>query len=106
MTGSACDVADASSRAAFVAECADVFSGSVNILVSNVGFNIRKPTVEVTIQQYRALMTTNLEASFALCQAFHPLLRAARDAAVVFNSSVASLVSMQSGAVYAMTRAR
>lgn len=104
MTGSACDVADASSRAAFVAECADVFSGSVNILVSNVGFNIRKPTVEVTIEQYRALMTTNLEASFALCQAFHPLLRAARDSAVVFNSSVASLVSMQSGAVYAMTK--
>ena len=49
MTGSACDVADASSRAAFVSECADVFSGSVNILVSNVGFNIRKPTVEVTM---------------------------------------------------------
>ena len=78
MAGSACGVADASSRAAFVSECADVFSGSVNILVSNVGFNIRKPTVEVTIEQYRALMTTNLEASFALCQAFHPLLRAAR----------------------------
>ena len=104
MTGSACDVSDASSRAAFVAGCAARFSGAVNVLVSNVGFNIRKPTVEVTAEEYRALMTTNLEASFALCQAFHPLLRAARDAAVVFNSSVASLVSIQSGAVYAMTK--
>ena len=104
VTGSACDVSDASSRAAFVAECAARFSGAVNVLVSNVGFNIRKPTVEVTAEEYRALMTTNLEASFALCQAFHPLLRAARDAAVVFNSSVASLVSIQSGAVYAMTK--
>ena len=104
VTGSACDVADASSRDAFVAECASRFSGSVHILVSNVGFNIRKPTTEFTPEEYRALMTTNLEASFALCQKFHPLLKRARDAAVVFNSSVASLVSMQSGAVYAMTK--
>jgi Tropinone reductase 1 len=104
VTGSACDVADASSRDAFVAECASRFSGAVHILVSNVGFNIRKPTTEFTPEEYRALMTTNLEASFALCQKFHPLLKRARDAAVVFNSSVASLVSMQSGAVYAMTK--
>ena len=66
-------MADASSPAAFVSECADVFSGSVNILVNNVGFNIRKPTVEVTIEQYRALMTTNLEASFALASATRSL---------------------------------
>ena len=49
-------------------------------------------------------MDTNLESSFALCQAFYPALCRSGAAAVVFNSSVASLVSMQSGVVYAMTK--
>ena len=39
-----------------------------------------------------------------MCQKFYPLLKAAGSSAVVFNSSVASLVSMQSGAVYAMSK--
>ena len=80
------------------------FGGRVDILVSNVGFNIRKPTVDFTEAEYAALMNTNLASAFELCKAFHPLLAASGDASVVFNSSVASLVSMQSGAVYAMTK--
>ena len=90
VTGSACDVS---------------FRGKVDILVSNVGFNTRKPTVDFTPEEYRALMDVNLESSFALCQLFHPLLAKSGDACVLFNSSVASLVSMQSGVVYAMTKA-
>lgn len=104
VTGDACDVADVASRDAFVAACAARFDQKVNIFVSNVGFNIRKPTTAFTAMEYRALMDTNLESAFALCQKFHPLLKNAKDAAIVFNSSVASLVSMQSGAVYAMTK--
>ncbi|MDA9097849.1 SDR family oxidoreductase [bacterium] len=104
VTGSVCDVADEASRDAFVYEVHRKFKGSVNILVSNVGFNTRKPTTQFTLQEYRALMETNLESSFALCQKFHPLLKNAKDSCVVFNSSVASLVSIQSGAVYSMTK--
>jgi len=104
VTGSVCDVADATSRDAFVAEVSKKFKGTLNIFVSNVGFNIRKPTTEFTAEEYKRLMDTNLESSFALCQKLHPLLKKSGDAAIVFNSSVASLVSMQSGSVYAMTK--
>lgn len=104
ITGSVCDVSSPDSRASLVAKAAALYDGKVDILVSNVGFNIRKPTVEFTPEEYRRLMDTNLEASFALCQLFHPLLKRSGNACVLFNSSVASLVSMQSGAVYAMTK--
>ena len=163
ISGSACDVTDPDARAALLRDVRARFDGELDILVSNVGFNIRKPTTAFTAKEYRALMDANLEASFALCQVglavcppikwrrasrvsptdsiasyprcvimhprpldvprqradapnrsivvvraprqiFHPLLRAAGSSAVVFNSSVASLVSMQSGAVYAMTK--
>lgn len=104
VTGSACDVSDPAQRATLVADAVRALGDSLDILVSNVGFNIRKPTVDFTPEEYRALMDTNLESSFALCQAFHPALRRSGAAAVVFNSSVASLVSMQSGVVYAMTK--
>jgi Tropinone reductase 1 len=105
VTGSACDVSSRASRADLHARASDLFRGKVDILVSNVGFNTRKPTVDFTPEEYRALMDVNLESSFALCQLFHPLLVKSRDGCVLFNSSVASLVSMQSGVVYAMTKA-
>ena len=104
ITGSVCDVSSPDSRASLVAKAAALYDGKVDILVSNVGFNIRKPTVEFTPEEYRRLMDTNLEASFALCQVFHPLLKRSGNSCVLFNSSVASLVSMQSGVVYAMTK--
>jgi Tropinone reductase 1 len=105
VSGAVCDVSDAASRASLVADASRRFGGRVDILVSNVGFNIRKPTVDFTEAEYAALMNTNLASAFELCKAFHPLLAASGDASVVFNSSVASLVSMQSGAIYAMSKA-
>lgn len=57
--------------------------------VNNVGTNIRKKAVEFTPQDYSTIFTTNLEAAFSLSQQFHPLLKAADSAVLLFNSSVA-----------------
>ena len=78
VSGAVCDVSDAASRASLVAgQRRGGFGGRVDILVSNVGFNIRKPTVDFTEAEYAALMNTNLASAFELCKAFHPLLAAA-----------------------------
>ena len=66
VTGSECDVSCPKSRAALVSEASRVFGDKLDILVSNVGFNIRKPTVDFTPDEYRRLMDTNLEATFAV----------------------------------------
>lgn len=66
VTGSVCDVSCPKSRANLVAEASALFDGKLDVLVSNVGFNIRKPTVDFTPDEYRRLMDTNLEATFAV----------------------------------------
>lgn len=41
------------------------------------------------VQDFQALMSTNLGSAFALCQLFQPLLKADNGGCIVFNSSVA-----------------
>lgn len=94
--------------------------GKLDIFVSNVGTNIRKPTVNYTMDEFHKVMSTNWESTFHLAQLLHPfLLRAARDrnsaacrpsppvtSSVVLVSSVAGgPTAMFSGSVYAATKA-
>ncbi|EFJ49574.1 hypothetical protein VOLCADRAFT_85348 [Volvox carteri f. nagariensis] len=104
--GCVCDVSDRRQRQQLVDGVATEFGGKLDILVNNVGTNIRKPTVEYTEAEYSFLMGTNLESAYHLCQACHPLLKASGDASIVFNSSVAGgPTAMRSGTIYAMTKA-
>jgi len=101
------DVATAVGRAVLVARAQELFgAGGLHVLFNNVGTNIRKAAQDFTEAEYESLMQTNLRSAFALSQDFFPMLRAARDASVLFDSSVAGgPTAMQSGAVYAMTKA-
>ena len=85
------------------AEC----DGKLDCLINNVGFNIRKSTLDYSEDDYHRVMQTNLESSFFLTQAFHPLLKQSKRASVVNIASVAggASVSIKSGIVYAMTKA-
>ena len=55
------------------------------------------------------MMDTNFSSAFALCQQLKPLLKRAaskgRSASVVLNTSVAGVVAISSGSVYAATKA-
>src|SRR5439155_3196751 len=43
--------------------------GRIDILVNNAGTNIRKPTLEVTPEEWDAVLATNLKGAFFLTQA-------------------------------------
>lgn len=77
----------------------------LDILVHNVGTNIRKKTGEYTDSEYEKIINTNLSASFHLLRGLHPLLKKSPGAAVVIISSVAGLTHLRTGAVYGMTKA-
>ena len=79
--------------------------GVLDILVNNVGTNIRKRTPEYTDGEIDHLLRTNLGSAFDLCRAAHPLLRRSSAASVVNVASVAALTSVGTGAPYAMTKA-
>lgn len=49
-------------------------------------------------------MTTNLESAYHMCQLAHPLLKASGIGSIVFISSVAGVVALNSGTIYAATK--
>lgn len=62
------DVADTEGSTAAVAEIEKKY-GKLDILVNNAGTNIRKPLAEVTLQDWRTVLDTNLTGAFALARA-------------------------------------
>lgn len=105
---------------------------SLDILVNNVGTNVKKPSAEYTKGDYDKVFSTNVESVIALTALAHPLLKRGADeankgteakgeqeavatsaassapqtSAVVLVSSVAGgPPSMRSGSLYAATKA-
>lgn len=79
--------------------------GTLDILINNVGTNIRKKALEFQIDEFDRLIQVNLASMFELTRAVHPLLKASGSAAVVNLSSVAGHLHLRTGTVYAMTKA-
>jgi len=92
-------------------------ANKLDILINNVGTNIRKPSIEYTADDIDFVWRTNFESMFALTCLLHPLLK--RDdsnsrgtsttttttASVVNIGSVAGVTCMKSGTIYAATKA-
>jgi len=100
----AADLATADGRAALVAAVPSDWD-ALEILVNNVGTNIRKPSLEMAEDDYRQVLETNVTAAWELARALHGRLAASGRGAIVNVSSVAGQVSVGTGAVYAMTKA-
>ncbi|XP_054800296.1 tropinone reductase homolog At5g06060-like isoform X1 [Prosopis cineraria] len=103
--GSVCDVSSPTQRQQLIQQVASKFNGSLNILVNNVGVNVRKPTSEYTSEDYSMMMTTNLESAYHLCQLAYSSLKASGNGSIVFISSLAGLTSLGTGTIYAAAKA-
>ncbi|HEX8187460.1 MAG TPA: SDR family oxidoreductase [Pyrinomonadaceae bacterium] len=101
--GVAADLSTAEGRAAVLRRLEEV--GRLDVLVNNVGTNVRKPAVEFSAEEYERVISTNLTSAFELTRAAHALLRAAGGASVVNVSSVSGLTHTSTGAPYAMSKA-
>uniref|UniRef100_A0A7S0ZH06 Uncharacterized protein n=1 Tax=Timspurckia oligopyrenoides TaxID=708627 RepID=A0A7S0ZH06_9RHOD len=81
-------------------------AGTLHILINNAGTNIRKPTVEYSLQELDKIWRTNFQSCFHLSQLFHPLLKNAGQSSIVNISSVAGgPTSIQSGSIYGSLKA-
>jgi Tropinone reductase 1 len=79
--------------------------GSLDIFVNNVGTNIRKASLEYSNDEFDHIFNTNLKPAFDLSRLFHPLLKKSEQGNIVFVSSVAGLIHLRTGSVYAMSKA-
>lgn len=78
--------------------------GALDILINNVGTNIRKKTPAYSQSDYNLLLETNLTSAFHFCQLLYPLLKSSPQASIVNISSVAGMTHVRSGAIYGMTK--
>ncbi|MBC5773388.1 SDR family oxidoreductase [Pontibacter sp. KCTC 32443] len=79
--------------------------GSLDILINNVGTNIRKPTAAYTTEEYDYLMNTNLRSAFELNRLLYQYLSKSEQANIVHVTSVAGLTHVRTGSIYGMTKA-
>ncbi|XP_065025022.1 tropinone reductase homolog At5g06060-like isoform X2 [Musa acuminata AAA Group] len=104
ITGSVCDVSSDFEREKLMQTVNSVFHGKLHILVNNAGTLICKPVVEHTPEDYRRIISTNLDSAFHLSQLAHPLLKASGRGCIVNISSISGFVAIDSASVYAATK--
>ncbi|GMY11013.1 tropinone reductase homolog At5g06060-like [Fagus crenata] len=104
VTGSVCDVSVRAQREELMRTVSNLFDGKLNILINNVGTNIRKPMVDFTAAEFSTLMVTNFESVFHISQLSYPLLKASGVGSIVFISSVSGFVSLKSMSVQGATK--
>ncbi len=78
---------------------------NIDFLINNVGTNIRKKTIDFTIEEYEKVINTNLLSTFELSRLFYPMLKKSEKPSVVNITSVAGLTHLRTGSPYAMTKA-
>lgn len=78
--------------------------GKLDVLVNNVGTNIRKKFTEYTEEEYRHIFETNLFSLIEISRQALPLLKNSGAASVINLASVAGSFDIQSGAPYGMTK--
>lgn len=79
--------------------------GRLDVLVNNVGTNIRKKFVEYSQEEIRTVFETNLFSMLQLTHACYPLLQKSGSASIINMASVAGYTDVQSGTPYGMTKA-
>lgn len=102
--GSAIDISTAEGCDQLFEEVSRRWDG-LDIVVNNVGTNIRKKAVTYSLEEYRKVITTNMDSAFHMCQRAHALLCKSDGGCVVNVGSVAGLTHVRSGAPYGMSKA-
>lgn len=85
-------------------EKAHAFTESLEALVNNAALQIAKPLVETTVDEWDAVMASNLRSVFLGVKLAYPLLKTGRGAAVVNVSSVHAIQTSANIAAYAASK--
>jgi NAD(P)-dependent dehydrogenase (short-subunit alcohol dehydrogenase family) len=97
--GVGADVRDAEACARMVAETVAAF-GRLDVLVNNAGVGIMKPVQELSLEEWRTQIETNLDGVFYCARAAIPHLKATGDGWIINVGSLASRNTFAGGAAY------
>jgi NAD(P)-dependent dehydrogenase (short-subunit alcohol dehydrogenase family) len=98
------DVTDKASITAMVAQC-DATFGKIDILINNAGVNVRKPTSEVTEEDWDSVVDITVKGSFLCSQALLPGMMERKWGRIVMLGSIMTHVAIPGRAAYASAKA-
>lgn len=79
--------------------------GSLDVLINCAAINRREPIEQVSEESYHAIMAVNLESTFFLCQAVHPIMREQGGGKIINVGSINCFYGLGSVSVYGATKA-
>jgi glucose 1-dehydrogenase len=79
------------------------FSDSLDVLVNNAAYQIAKPLIETAVEEWDAVMASNLRSVFLSAKLAHPLLKV-HGGAIVNVSSVHAIQTSANIAAYAASK--
>jgi len=78
--------------------------GKVHILINNAGINVRKPIIEITLEEWNRVMNTNVTSVFLMCRSFIPHMKGAGYGRIISMTSIMSWVSLPGRAAYSASK--
>ncbi len=79
-------------------------TGYLNALVNNAGVQVAKPIIQTSVEEWDAVMASNLRSVFLSAKLAFPLFKAARGGAIVVVSSVHAVATSANIAAYAASK--
>lgn len=78
--------------------------GRIQILINNAGVNIRKPLVDLSVQEWREVLDTNLTGAFLMCRAFVPHMKGQGYGRIINVTSIMSHVAIAGRTAYCASK--
>lgn len=78
--------------------------GRLDILVNNAGTTVRKPPQDLTAEEWRRVLETNLSGALFCCQAAYPLMKEAGGGKILNIGSMFSLFGARYAVAYAASK--
>jgi glucose 1-dehydrogenase len=83
---------------------AAAFTHSLEAVVNNAGYQIAKPIIETSVEEWDAVMASNLRSVFLGAKLAYPLLKSGMGGAIVNVSSVHAIATSANIAAYAASK--
>ncbi len=97
------DVTDEKSVEAMIAAAAG-WRGRLDILVNNAGINIRKPAQNLSLDEWRSVLDTNLTSAFLCSRGAYPHMKGAGAGKIINVGSMLSIFGASFGPVYGASK--
>ena len=88
----------------FIYKQAAGFTNSLEAVVNNAGYQVAKPIIDTTVEEWDAVMASNLRSVFLGAKLAYPLLKAGEGGAIVNVSSVHAIATSANIAAYAASK--